>query len=72
VAFLRSTLNAGSVTEVLRRAVDRLASYPEHDTAARVLADAGERTALLDSRCQELPRILEERQEPSTTPEWSQ
>src|SRR5712691_3497627 len=63
VAFLRSTLNSARVTEVLRRAVDRLADHPTHDAAARVLADAGERTVLLESRCQELPEILEERQD---------
>jgi hypothetical protein len=72
VAFLRSALNAVSVTEVLRRAVDRLAGSSEQETAARVLADAGERTALLESRCRELPEILEEKQDPSTMREWSQ
>jgi hypothetical protein len=72
VAFLRNTLSAAAATEVLRQAVDRMASYPEHDKAARVLADAGERTALLESRCRELPEILEEKQDPSTMREWSQ
>jgi hypothetical protein len=71
VAFLDSILSVARVIEVLGRATERLAGYPEHEMAARVLADASERTAVLKSRCHELPRILEERQEPGVWREWS-
>jgi hypothetical protein len=72
VAFLRHTLNAARVIEVLRDAASRLVGYPEHETAARILGDAGERRALLESRCRELPQILQEKQDPGILREWSQ
>jgi hypothetical protein len=72
VAFLQSILTADRVIEVLRRAVARMTGYQEHETAVRVLADVGERKEILESRCDELPRILESRQDPNTSPEWSE
>jgi hypothetical protein len=51
--------------------VDHLVGYPEHETAASVLADASDRSDVLESRCQELPRFLETTQDPGVDFEWS-
>jgi hypothetical protein len=59
VTFLRKTLNVSEVSAVLTRAVDRLVSQPEHETAALVQADFPLLTSTLQTRCTELPRLLE-------------
>jgi hypothetical protein len=71
VNFLRRTLNVPAVTDVLNRAVEALKSEPEHDVAARMLAEVPSRTEMLAARCTELPRLLATRQEPSPMLEWS-
>jgi hypothetical protein len=71
VDFLRRTLNVPAVTDVLNRAVEALKSEPEHDVAARMLAEVPSRTEMLAARCTELPRLLATRQEPSPMLEWS-
>lgn len=46
------------VSEVLARAVDRLADQPEHDAAAKILADLPSRSRTLMDRCVMLPLFL--------------
>ena len=58
VDFLRRTLNVPAVTDVLSRAVEALKSEPEHEVAARMLAEIPTRTEMLAARCTELPRLL--------------
>ena len=71
VTFLRETLNATGVREVLHRAVERLAEQPEREMASRVLADLPVSTATLESRCAELPLLLQTTQESTSSLEWS-
>lgn len=69
--FLRRTLNVPAVIDLLHRCEKVLKTEPEHETAARILADAPTRTEMLAGRCAELPRLLATRQEPSPLLEWS-
>ena len=71
VGFLRRTLNVSAVTDVLDRAVETLKSEPEHEVAARMLADVTTRTEMLAARCTELPSLLATIQEATTMLEWS-
>jgi hypothetical protein len=70
VAFLRRSLNASAVGEVLARAVKELEGEPEHEVAARVLAEMPARTEMLTARCANLPNLLATTQEASTLLEW--
>jgi hypothetical protein len=72
VRFLTPVLDAANVTEVLRRAVSRLAAEPEADAASRVLGGLAARMAVLARRCDELPRVLADAQQPGVLREWSQ
>jgi hypothetical protein len=71
VAFLKENLNAAGVSEVLKRAVERFIEQPEHEAAARVLTDLPKCIATLESRCAELPLLLQTTQKPTTSLEWS-
>jgi hypothetical protein len=71
VTFLKETLNVTDVSEVLKRAVDRLMEQPEHEVAARVLADLPLCMATLESRCAELPLLLGTTQGSTSSLEWS-
>jgi hypothetical protein len=71
VTFLKETLNATGVSEVLRQAVDRLTEQPEHEVAAAVLADLPLCIATLESRCAELPLLLQTTQKSTLSLEWS-
>ena len=71
VNFLKESLNANRVSGVLTRAVERLTEQPEHEVAARVLADLPLCIATLESRCAELPLLLRTRQESTSWLEWS-
>jgi hypothetical protein len=71
VDFLRRTLNVSAVTDVLDRAVEALKSDPEHEVAARMLAEVTTRTETLASRCTELPSLLATTQAANTMLEWS-
>lgn len=71
VRFLKRTLNPQQVSEVLSRAVERLADQPESTIAAEVQADLPLCSETLASRCAELPRLLERQQEPSKSFEWT-
>ena len=71
VSFLRQALTPQATVGVLERAVVQLEGQPEHATAAQVLNDAAAREAILRSRCEELPRILERTQDPGDWIEWS-
>lgn len=71
VDFLRRTLNVPAVTDVLNRAVEALKGEPEHNVAARMLAEVPSRTVMLAARCTELPSLLATTQEARTLLEWS-
>jgi hypothetical protein len=71
VSFLKETLNVTGVGEVLKRAVERLTEQPEHEVAAGVLADLPLCIATLESRCAELPLLLQTKQESTASLEWS-
>jgi hypothetical protein len=62
VRFLRRTLSAPAVSELLERAAARLSGEPEHPAALRVLADLPSRGAMLAARCTELPDLLAQTQ----------
>jgi hypothetical protein len=70
VEFLRRTLTASAVADVLQRAVKRLVDEPEYAMAARVLADVPTRSEMLAARCARLPELLATAQEPTTLLEW--
>jgi hypothetical protein len=69
--FLKQTLNVTVVSEVLKRAVERLTEQPEHEVATQVLTDLPLCIATLESRCAELPLLLQTTQEPASSLEWS-
>ncbi|MGD0403161.1 MAG: hypothetical protein ABSB66_08180 [Candidatus Acidiferrales bacterium] len=71
VTFLKGTLNATGVSEVLSRAVERLTGQPEHEVAARVLTDLPLCITTLESRCAELPLLLQTAQQSTSSLEWS-
>ncbi len=70
VAFLRRALNAQAVEDLLNRSAALLIEQPEHEIAARVLADFPLCTATVKARCAELPKILETTQDPGFDWEW--
>jgi len=71
VAFLKGIFNVAVVSEVLSRAVHRLAGQPEHEMAKLIQDDVPLLTDTLQARCAELPRLLETTQEPSRLLAWS-
>ena len=71
VDFLRRTLNVSAVTDVLNRAVEALTGEPEHEVAARMVAELPRRIETLAARCAELPNLLATTQEADTLLEWS-
>jgi hypothetical protein len=64
VQLLSRTLTASLVSAVLGRAVDELTNQPEHQIAARMLAEIPMRHELLAARCAELPILLAKTEEP--------
>lgn len=71
VEFLKRTLNARGVCDVLTCAVKCLFNQPEHNVAAQMLEDFPLCTDTLESRCAELPRLLETTQDPRKLFAWS-
>jgi hypothetical protein len=71
VDFLKRVLAVSSVRDVLLRGVERLAHQPEHDVAAGIRDDLPLCIETLESRCVELPLLLEASQEPDKTLAWS-
>lgn len=71
ITFLRDILNATGARDVLHRAVERLAAQPEHEVASRVLADLPRCIATVESRCAELPLLLQTTQKSTSSLEWS-
>lgn len=71
VDFLRRVLSATSIGELLTRAVGRLIGQPEHDDAALIREDFATHIETVESRCSELPLLLETAQKPGTLLEWS-
>jgi hypothetical protein len=69
VQFLADALEPSKVTDVLGRAVSSLNAEPEADVGTRVLAGVADRTTVLASRCEELPRLLRQVQKPEAA--WS-
>jgi hypothetical protein len=71
VTFLKGILSATRVEEVLSRAAKRLIGQPEHDGAASVQEDFPLCIETVESRCSELPLLLETTQKPGSLLEWS-
>ena len=71
IAFLRQTLSPPSAIDVLTRAVEQLRDQPEHEPALQILADVPNPTAILASRCEQLPNLLATVQEPGNLLHWS-
>lgn len=71
VDFLKETVTAHKVGEVLASAVERLVGQPEYDIAATVRDDFPCCDATLKSRCIELPHLLETVQQSTTQLSWS-
>ena len=71
VCFLKQALNPSRVNEVLTRAVKELRNEPEHEAAAGILEDFALCDEILESRCSELPRILELMPEIGKPLEWT-
>jgi len=71
VMFLKGTLSVTRVGEVLNRSAEKLIDQPEHDAAAAIQADFPLCIETLESRCAELPLLLETAQRPDTLLEWS-
>jgi hypothetical protein len=59
-------LNPREVTNILNRAVEHLKGEPEHVTAQSILSDLPLCDDIVASRCEELLRLLETVQEPTT------
>ncbi len=59
VDFLEDLLKPERVSKVLSQAVDRLADQPEHDAAAKILADLPSCSRTLVDRCAMLPLLLQ-------------
>ena len=60
-----------AVTDVIKRSVEPLKGEPEHEVAARMLAEVPRRIETLAARCAELPKLLATTQEADTLLEWS-
>jgi hypothetical protein len=71
VNFLKGILTVQRVGEVLVLAVERLVGQPEHDVAAAVQEDFPLCTETLETRCAELPQLLETIQQSTTQLSWS-
>ena len=71
VDFLRVGLTVSTVTEVLGRAVDRLADQQQHEIAKGIRDDMPLCVETLEARCVELPQLLATTQKPGTLLEWS-
>lgn len=71
VDFLKETLANQKVGDVLARAVERLVGQPEHDIATTVRDDFPLCEATINSRCAELPHLLETVQQSTTQLSWS-
>lgn len=71
VRFLRESLRAQEVGEVLNQAVARLVDEPELKIAEEVRSDFPLCVETLAARCDDLPRLLETTREPGKLCEWS-
>jgi len=71
VNFLKGLLTVQRVGDVLVQAVPRLVGQPEYEAAAAVQQDFPLCTGTLESRCAELPQLLETTQCSSTMLAWS-
>jgi hypothetical protein len=71
VDYLKSVLTVPRVSDVLLRAIVRLGDQPYHEIAARIREDLPMCIETLESRCVELPRLLETKQEAGELLEWS-
>ena len=71
IDFLRRTLNEPAVTDVIKRSVEALKGEPDHEIAARMLAEVPRRIETLAARCAELPILLATTQEADILLEWS-
>lgn len=71
VSFLKRTLNATNVRTALFQAVENLVGQPEHDVAAVVKEDFELCIETVESRCAELPTLLETTQGSGPLLEWS-
>jgi hypothetical protein len=71
VDFLKATLAVSHVTDVLKRAVERLTGQQEHDPSEVIRDDVPMCIEALEARCSERPQLLSTSQEPGNLLEWS-
>jgi len=71
VNFLKGLLTVQRVGDVLVQAVARFVGQPDYESAAAVQQDFPLCTGTLESRCAELPQLLETTQSSSTMLAWS-
>jgi hypothetical protein len=71
VNFLKELLTVQRVGDVLVQAVARLVGQPDYEAAVAVQQDFPLCTGTLESRCAELPQLLETTQSSSTMLAWS-
>jgi hypothetical protein len=72
VDFLKKVLAVSEVSDKLMRAVKRLEGESEYDVAAGIRDDLPLCLETLESRCTELPRLLETTRKPDELLAWSQ
>jgi hypothetical protein len=71
VDFLKESLSVYTVSDLLVRAVNRLAGHTEFDTAAAIRDDFPLCKETVETRCAELPKFLETVQHSTTDFRWS-
>ena len=71
ISILKGTLNATNVKKTLFQAAEELTGQPEHDTAAVLKEDFELCIETVESRCAQLPRLLETTQESRALLNWS-
>jgi len=71
ILFLKETLNPPNVNHVLNRCVERLTDQPEIELARQVESDLPILVETLNTRCLELPRLLENPNLSNSQREWS-
>jgi hypothetical protein len=68
---LKEALNLAAINEVLNKTIEHLIEQPEHETAAMVLANLPSHVATLESRCDELPQLLDTTHYSNASLGWS-
>jgi hypothetical protein len=71
VDFLKGALTVQRVSDILTRAAERLVGQPEYDMAVEIRDDIPLCIETLESRCIELPQLLEKSQKAGELLDWS-